>query len=50
MAATRRGSRSHAAAWAASASASMGYRTYPGGEMEPAPVYFPLDNDPFESR
>lgn len=28
----------------------MGYRSYPGGEMEPAPVYFPLDNDPFKSR
>ena len=26
----------------------MGYRTYPGGTMEPAPVYFPLDNDPFK--
>lgn len=28
----------------------MGYRIYPGGETEPAPVYFPLDNDPFKSR
>lgn len=25
----------------------MGYRTYPGGASEPAPVYFFLDNDPF---
>ena len=25
----------------------MGYRTYPGGETEAAPVYFSLDNDPF---
>ena len=28
----------------------MGYRMYPGGESEPAPVYFPLDNDPYERR
>ncbi|MBE2317571.1 hypothetical protein DVA67_016430 [Solirubrobacter sp. CPCC 204708] len=25
----------------------MGYRSFPGGESEPAPVFFPLDNDPF---
>ncbi|MDA0184478.1 hypothetical protein OJ997_29510 [Solirubrobacter phytolaccae] len=28
----------------------MGYRTYPDGRSEVAPVYFPLDNDPYESR
>ena len=27
-----------------------GMRIYPGGRTEPAPVYFPLDNDPFAKR
>jgi hypothetical protein len=28
----------------------MGYRMYPDGTTEPAPVYFPLDNDPLAHR
>ena len=28
----------------------MGYRSYPDGRSEPAPVYFPVDNDPFQWR